>query len=109
MYVAGIDIGGTFTDCAIIDDAGEITVAKVPSTPSDFSVGFFGALEAGAGVLRLSLVELLSQTALIAHGTTIASNVITQRPGARVGLLTTAGHADAIAIMRAYGRVAGLA
>jgi N-methylhydantoinase A len=109
MYVAGIDIGGTFTDCAIIDERGAITVAKVSSTPDDFSRGFFGALEAGARAIGLTLPELLGQTSLIAHGTTVATNVIAQYRGARVGMLTTAGHADALAMMRARGRIAGLA
>jgi N-methylhydantoinase A len=108
LYVAGIDIGGTFTDCAIVDESGEITVAKVPSTPDDFSVGFFAALEAGAEAVGTSLDGLLSETDLIAHGTTVATNVMAQRRGSKVGLLTTAGHGDALTIMRAYGRIAGL-
>ena len=40
----GIDIGGTFTDCTIVSPDGEVTIAKAPSTPDDFSRGFFGAL-----------------------------------------------------------------
>lgn len=108
MYVAGIDIGGTFTDCALIDDDGGITVAKVSTTPDDFSRGFFEVLEAAAGQVDSTLEELLAETELIAHGTTLATNVMAQRRGAKVGLLTTAGHRDVLAMMRASGRVAGL-
>jgi N-methylhydantoinase A len=108
VYVAGIDIGGTFTDCAIVDESGAVTTAKVSSTPDDFSRGFFNALEAGAEALGLTLQELLQQAALIGHGTTVATNVMAQRSGARVGMLTTAGHGDVLTMMRAFGRVAGL-
>jgi N-methylhydantoinase A len=108
MYVAGIDIGGTFTDCTLIDDSGTVTIAKVPSTPDDFARGFFDSLQAGAELLSLSLEELLADTALVAHGTTVATNVMAQRRGARVGMLTTAGHRDVLKMMRAYGRIAGL-
>jgi N-methylhydantoinase A len=108
MYVAGIDIGGTFTDCTLVDDDGAVTISKVPSTPDDFARGFFDSLEAGAETLGLTLEELLADTGLVAHGTTVATNVMAQRRGARVGMLTTMGHGDALKMMRAYGRIAGL-
>jgi len=107
-YVAGIDIGGTFTDCVVVDEAGTVTIAKVSSTPDDFSRGFFNALTASAETLGLTIEELLADTALIAHGTTVATNVMAQRRGAHVGMLTTMGHGDVLKMMRAYGRVAGL-
>ena len=47
-YLVGIDIGGTFTDCAIVDGAGKLLTTKVPSTPGDFSRGMMDALGAGA-------------------------------------------------------------
>lgn len=107
-YLCGVDIGGTFTDAVIVDGQGRVTLAKAASTPEDFSRGFFTALAEGAQTLGLSLGELLAQTALLSHGTTVATNVVVERRGARVGLLTTAGHGDAILIMRAHGRAAGL-
>ena len=107
-YLAGIDIGGTFTDCAVIDGDGAITISKVASTPHDFSVGFFDALDGAAAALDLELGQLLAETDVIAHGTTVATNVVAQERGARVGLLTTAGHRDVLTMMRAAGRVAGL-
>ncbi len=107
-YLCGVDIGGTFTDVVIIDPQGSVSLAKSPSTPDDFSRGFFTALAQGAQTLGLSLRELLAQTALLSHGTTVATNVVIERRGAKVGLLATAGHGDAILIMRAHGRAAGL-
>ena len=55
-YLVGIDIGGTFTDCAIVDRAGKLLTTKVPSTPGDFSRGMMDALGAGAQALGLCLL-----------------------------------------------------
>ena len=107
-YLCGVDIGGTFTDVVIVDQQGRVTLAKSASTPDDFSRGFFTALAQGAQTLGLSLRELLAQTALLSHGTTVATNIVVERRGSKVGLLTTAGHGDALLIMRAHGRAAGL-
>ena len=107
-YLCGVDIGGTFTDVVIVDEAGQVSLAKSASTPDDFSRGFFTALTEGAATLGLSLQGLLARTALLSHGTTVATNVVVERRGARVGLITTAGHGDALLIMRAFGRAAGL-
>lgn len=107
-YLCGVDIGGTFTDVVIVDTHGHVTLAKAPSTPDDFSRGFFSALALGAQSLGLSLQTLMADTTLLSHGTTVATNVVVERRGAKVGLITTAGHGDALLIMRAYGRVAGL-
>jgi N-methylhydantoinase A len=107
-YLCGVDIGGTFTDVVIVDQDGRVTVAKAASTPDDFSRGFFTALAQGAQSLGLSLRELLAHTALLSHGTTVATNIVVERRGSKVGLLTTAGHGDAMLIMRAHGRAAGL-
>ena len=56
-YLVGIDIGGTFTDCAIVDRAGKLLTTKVPSTPQDFSRGMMDALETGARALDLPLAN----------------------------------------------------
>jgi N-methylhydantoinase A len=99
-YLVGIDIGGTFTDCAIVDRAGKLLTTKVPSTPADFSRGMMDALDAGAQVLGLSLNDFCRDIAFLSHGTTVGTNTIIQKKGARVGLITTLGHEDAIHIMR---------
>ena len=51
MYSIGTDIGGTFTDCVVVDDDGAITTGKAPSTPPNFSIGFFDAITNGWGAM----------------------------------------------------------
>jgi len=99
-YLVGIDIGGTFTDCAIVDRKGALLTTKVPSTPSDFSRGMMDALGAGAQALGVKLDDFCRDIAFLSHGTTVGTNTIIQKKGARVGLITTRGHEDAIHIMR---------
>jgi N-methylhydantoinase A len=99
-YLVGIDIGGTFTDCAIVDGAGRLLTTKVPSTPGDFSRGMMDALGAGAQALGLPLGDFCREVAFLSHGTTVGTNTIIQKKGARVGLITTRGHEDAIHVMR---------
>ena len=99
-YLVGIDIGGTFTDCAIVDRAGRLLTTKVPSTPQDFSQGMMDALQSGAQALDLTLDGFCRDIAFLSHGTTVGTNTIIQKKGAQVGLITTRGHEDAIHIMR---------
>ncbi|MDH5351095.1 MAG: hydantoinase/oxoprolinase family protein [Betaproteobacteria bacterium] len=99
-YLVGIDIGGTFTDCAIVDRAGKLLTTKVPSTPQDFSRGMMDALATGARELDLTLEDFCRDIAFLSHGTTVGTNTIIQKRGAKVGLITTRGHEDAIHIMR---------
>ncbi|HWI35201.1 MAG TPA: hydantoinase/oxoprolinase family protein [Burkholderiales bacterium] len=99
-YLVGIDIGGTFTDCAIVDRAGKLLTTKVPSTPPDFARGMMDALGAGAQALGISLDDFCRDIAFLSHGTTVGTNTIIQKRGAKVGLITTKGHEDAIHIMR---------
>ena len=106
-YLVGIDIGGTFTDCAIVDRAGKLLTAKVPSTPQDFSRGMMDALGAGARALGLSLDDFCRDISFLSHGTTVGTNTIIQKRGAKVGLITTKGHEDAIHIMRGSRGYAG--
>ena len=108
QYFCGVDTGGTFTDCVVMDEQGQITIAKSPSTPGDFGLGFFNALEVAAENLELTLAQLMQQTRLLLHGTTVGTNAIVQLRGAKTGLITTRGHGDALIIMRSVGRSAGL-
>lgn len=107
-YIVGIDIGGTFTDCVALDDQGNVASVKVPSTPPNFEEGFQNALRAMAGSLGHELEDFLSSVDHVLHGTTVATNVMVQRTGAKVGIVTTRGHGDATLIMKGHGRVAGL-
>lgn len=99
-YLIGLDIGGTFTDCVIIDTAGRVVCAKAPSTPPEFHTGVIDALAAGARQLGMSVEALCKAAQVISHGTTVGTNTLIQERGARVGLLTTRGHEDSLHIMR---------
>lgn len=106
-YLCGLDIGGTFTDCVLIDENGRLTIAKAPSTPGDFAEGVIEAIERAAVKLGLGMSELLDNISVLSHGTTIGTNTVIQRKGAKVGLLTTKGHNDVIHIMRGSRGLAG--
>ena len=107
-YFIGIDIGGTFTDAWAIRSDGIMHMAKTSSTPPQFERGFMNALEELAMEFEISMKDMLNQTRYLGHGTTVATNIMVQRTGSKVGLLVTAGHRDALSMMRATGRAAGL-
>ena len=107
-YIAGIDIGGTFTDCVIVDGEGRLFPGKAPTTPDDRSEGFLNSLTSAAERAGLTLFDLLAGTERVLHGTTVAVNAMVERKGAQVGLITTRGHQDVILMMRGNGRTAGL-
>ncbi len=108
-YITGVDIGGTFTDVAVVDViSGAIATTKARTTPTDLTVGVLDALGLAAGDLGLDLDGLLAATVKLAHGTTLTSNVMFTWTGARTGLLATRGFGDEVLIMRARGRVAGM-
>src|SRR5262249_51098909 len=107
-YLIGVDIGGTFTDCAVVDDHGTVTVGKAPTTPADPSEGFFDAIDVAAGQLGLDRRELLGAADRVAHGTTVAINTVVTRTGPRVGLLTARGFGDTRKLMANPGRGIGL-
>lgn len=91
----GIDIGGTFTDFVYYDDdTGEITVAKVPTTPSAPEQGCLNAVE-----IALTPEQIVG-TEWFLHGTTVGLNALLQRRGAVVGLLATEGFRDVLELRR---------
>ena len=94
MYRIGIDVSGTFTDLVAVDDYGQVVLAKSASTPNDPSLGVMEGLELLAVELDKDLPALLNETERIIHGTTVATNALLERKGAKVGLLTTEGHRD---------------
>jgi len=94
--IVGIEVGGTFTDLVSVDEDGNTTIHKVPSTPSDPSVAAvqgFAELLAKVGREASSVTELL-------HGSTIAANALIQRRGAKTALITTRGFRDVLFIQR---------
>src|SRR3989475_1183185 len=107
-HIIGIDTGGTFTDCVVMDADGRIVTAKAASTPDDFSEGVMESLRLAGERLGITTDALLSDTARLALGTTVGTNAMLQRRGARVGLITTKGHRDVIHIMRGVRGVPGL-
>lgn len=91
----GVDVGGTFTDLVLADEAG-LAFHKAPSTPDDPSRGVVDALAGIAAERGKSLDDLLAGTSVFIHGTTVATNILVQRNGARLGLITSAGFRDLI-------------
>lgn len=107
-YRIAVDIGGTFTDCVLVDEQGERTVSKALTRYGALDEGVVEAVGLGARQLGMTGQELLAQTELLVHGTTQATNALLTREGARVGLITTAGHEDVLSIGRVYSKIAGL-
>jgi N-methylhydantoinase A len=91
-WIVGVDVGGTFTDIfAINPKTGEIKTAKTPSTPADQSIGFLNGLSA--------ISDLQSIDAVV-HGTTVGTNALLERKGARTGLITSEGFRDVLEMRR---------
>ncbi|MDB5825173.1 MAG: N-methylhydantoinase [Herminiimonas sp.] len=103
-----VDIGGTFTDCVMIGGAGQRMTAKSLTTHDDPSRGVIDCLEMAASRLQISVDELVSRASLFVHGTTVGTNALAERRGARTGLLMTLGHEQSITIGRARQKVLGL-
>src|SRR4051794_33911799 len=96
MYTIGVDVGGTYTDLVATDASGRTIFAKSPSTPADQSIGVMTGLEELARRLNVSRADMLAATDRLGHGTTVATNALLERKGARVAVLTTEGHRDVI-------------
>jgi len=107
-YYIGIDIGGTFTDCAVLDDRGRIVaIAKAPTRRDEQDRGVMEAVEAAARRMNCSVLDLLSACRFFIHGCTVATNAIVERKGVRTALLATRGHEEAIFIGKASQKIAG--
>ncbi len=97
MYRIGVDIGGTFTDAALVDErSGAVTVVKVLSTPDNPAHGFMRSVERGLGE-RGSDGRAVG---LVVHATTVATNALIEGTTARVGMITTRGFRDVLEIGR---------
>lgn len=97
-YVVGVDIGGTFTDLICVDENGDTTIVKTPSTPSDPSLAVIEGLEKVAAKLSMDLSGFLSSVVRICHGTTVSTNTVLTWTGAKVGFLCTKGFRDLLGI-----------
>jgi 5-oxoprolinase (ATP-hydrolysing) len=97
MKRVGIDVGGTFTDLVLVDEeAGQITVDKVPSTPDDPS----RAVVHGVEQLCAKADVPISGIDFLLHGTTVATNIALEHKGAELGMITTEGFRDILHIAR---------
>ena len=96
MFRIGVDVGGTYTDLVATDESGRTVFAKSPSTPADQSLGVMAGLDELARRLNVTRAEMLAATDRLVHGTTVATNALLERKGAKVALITTEGHRDVI-------------
>jgi N-methylhydantoinase A len=109
MRYLGVDTGGTFTDLVQLDGAGRLRFEKAFSTPKAPEQGILDTLSRLASSEQTDVRRVLGETARFAHGTTVSTNALIQRRGARVGLITTRGFEDTLFIGRGpVGRVGGL-
>jgi len=93
----GVDIGGTFTDVVGWDTAtGRMTSTKTSSTPHDFAQGFWRGVQKIRDLVGISSADIMR----LVHGTTVATNAIVQRKGAKMGVLTTDGFQGTLVIGR---------
>src|SRR5436309_746019 len=106
-FVVGVDIGGTFTDAVAVAPDGELFIGKVLTTPEDFSTGFFGAIAAAAAAAGFDERALLGAATRVAHGTTVGINALVTGAVAKVALLATVGHGEALRAKGGEGRILG--
>jgi N-methylhydantoinase A len=100
------DVGGTFTDCLVLDDEGQIHAFKSPTTPTDPTIGLTNVLRKAAGSFHMELTQFMSNVRLlIAHGTTLSTNALLTGRIAKVGLLVTDGFRDTIEMRRGYKNI----
>ena len=93
----GVDIGGTFTDVAMVEEGtGQIGIAKVLTTPHDFAEGVLAGLQRGIAERAIATADV----ALLSHATTVVTNAILQKQGAKVGFLATRGFRDLLELRR---------
>ena len=98
-YRLGVDVGGTFTDFLLLNEAtGETQTAKVPSTPEDSSVGVLNGLSKICDSSGIDPADIK----LVMHGTTVATNAVLTGRGAKVGLITTSGFEDTLQVARSF-------
>ena len=96
-----IDIGGTFTDCVITENRGEMKIFKSPTTPGQFAHGVMDVLDLAAAHYGLDPKTFLAKVDSIVHGTTVSTNALVEGRTARVGLICNKGHPDVLTLREA--------
>ena len=93
----GIDIGGTFTDVALVEEgSGRIAIAKLPTTPRDFGQAVIDGIRQGLDANRIDPADV----SLISHATTVVTNALLENKGARAGFVATRGMRDLLELRR---------
>jgi len=102
-----IDVGGTFTDCLVLEAGGQLHRFKASTTPDDPTLGFFAAASKAAAHYGQSLDAFLGEVEQIIHGTTLGTNILITERGAKVGMITTKGFRDSIEMRRGIKNLHG--
>lgn len=98
MFVACIDIGGTFTDLLLHRKGADLEIHNVPTTPGMFERGFIDALAAAASAHGMTLGGSRAKTDMIVHGATVSTNALVEGKVAPTGLICNAGHPDILTL-----------
>ncbi|SNB73852.1 N-methylhydantoinase A [Arboricoccus pini] len=93
-----IDIGGTFTDCLVADEAGAVSIFKAPTTPGAFHKGFINVLHVAAKGYGLDAAAFMAAIDVIVHGSTVSTNALVERKVAKAGVIVNAGHRDVLVL-----------
>src|SRR3974390_2146114 len=107
MKQLAIDVGGTFTDCLVLDNSGQLQRFKASTTPNDPTEGFFAAVLKAPIHYRQTLEQFLGDAEQIIHGTTLGTNILITERGAQVGMITTKGFRDSIEMRRGIKNLRG--
>jgi len=102
-----IDVGGTFTDCLVLEESGQLQRFKASTTPEDPTEGFFEAVGKAAAYYKQSLRQFLAEVEQIVHGTTLGTNILLTGRGAKVGMITTKGFRDVVEMRRGIRNLHG--
>jgi len=95
-----VDVGGTFTDCLVMDETGLLEKFKAPTTPNDPSIGLMNALKKAAKYYKADIRDFLGQIEVLVHGTTLATNILINERGTKAGMITTKDFRDSIEMRR---------
>ncbi|MBI2090286.1 MAG: hydantoinase/oxoprolinase family protein [Deltaproteobacteria bacterium] len=102
-----IDVGGTFTDCLVLEESGQLQRFKAPTTPDDPTQGFFATVDKAARHYGRTLEQFLGEVEQIVHGTTLGTNTLITGRGAKVGTITTKGFRDIVEMRRGIRNLHG--
>ena len=102
-----IDVGGTFTDCLVLEESGQLQRFKASTTPEDPTEGFFETVGKAAAYYKQSLRQFLAEVEQIVHGTTLGTNILLTGRGAKVGMITTKGFRDVVEMRRGIRNLHG--